>query len=346
MKIVVTGGLGFIGSNFLTKYVPIYKDVDFVCIDIQNGSGKIENLNDEVLKANNFKLIYCDISEGVDLEHLLHALSPDIVIHLAAESSVDLSFKEPSIFHKTNVIGTENIVKSLIKLPSTHLIYMSTDEIYGEMPLNSNSSFKENDELKPNNPYSRSKVEADRYVRRAIENKSIHGTILRSCNAFGFRQGTDKLIPATLYHLLYENKAVVYGDGKNTRERIYVNDLIEIIRRVAFKASFDGLCFNIGTGNLLSNKEVIDKLIALTDKNKSEITIESVEGRKINDLKYHLDSSLFASLFAFKFSDFEVSLQETVEEYISNSDKSLLFDHERLKKLSRISNFYYGKKQK
>ena len=310
-KIVfVTGGAGFIGSNFINKFVPQEKDTLFVNIDCLTYAGDLANVT--VSESQNYIFENVDIRNVEALRALFLKYEPKGVIHFAAESHVDLSLKNPSVFVETNVLGTNN----LLLLSKEHKVerfhQISTDEVYGALTA-TGDSFTESTPLAPRNPYSASKASADLMVLAYHRAFGLNTVITRSSNVFGPQQDKTKLIPLFIHRLQNNEKVPLYGKGEQIREWTYVEDCIDAIHTV-FTEGKSGEVYNIGSGNELSNSELTNKLLALFGKDAS--AIEYVEDRLGHDFRYSLDASKIKSELRWKPGyTFEKGLEETLSFY-------------------------------
>ncbi len=310
-RVVVTGGCGFIGSNFLIYMVNKYKDYEFVNVDILTYSGNKENLKD--LESNkNYKFIEADICDSAIMENIIR--KGDILVNFAAESHVDNSIKDPGIFIKTNVLGTHNVLDIARKKGAKLFVQISTDEVYGSLNFNAKSS-KEDDLLKPSSPYSASKAAAEQICFGNMRTFNQHIIITRSSNNFGPYQFPEKVIPLFVTNLIEGKKVPLYGTGKNVRDWIYVRDNVEAIDFIIHNGKV-GEIYNIGGGNEIQNIELTKEILA--GMNVGEEFIQYVEDRKGHDLRYSLDCNKLKELgWAPKFN-FKEALKETINWYKAN----------------------------
>jgi dTDP-glucose 4,6-dehydratase len=309
MRALVTGGAGFIGSNFvemaLTDQFPEISRV--LVLDKLTYAGKLSNLS-AVANDPNFEFIQGDICD-VELVNEL-AANVDAIINFAAESHVDRSIKSSSEFVRTNVLGTQVLLDAAKKFNLSRFIQISTDEVYGSIPK---GSWDENSPLLPNSPYSASKAAADLLVRSYFVTHGLNTNITRCSNNFGPRQDAEKLIPNFILKLARNEKVTVYGDGKNIRDWIHVNDhcraiYFTLLRGVA------GEIYNVGGGIELTNIELTRKLIAKMGKQDSLISF--VPDRLGHDHRYSVNSSKILGL-GFSFTqNFEKNLDNTIDWYM------------------------------
>jgi len=282
--VIVTGGAGFIGSNYLNKYVPRMKERLFVNVDKLTYAGKLSNLS--VAKAPNYAFEKVDICDMKALRKVFKKYHPTAVMHFAAESHVDLSIKDPDIFIRTNVLGTHNLLLLAREFKVRRFHQVSTDEVYGALESRA-GSFSEDSPLQPRNPYSASKAAADLLVRSYSETFGLKTVITRSCNNYGPNQDTSKIIPSFLTKLFAGRPVPLYDRGQHIREWIYVEDCVDALH-LAFTKGKSGETYNIGSGQELTNLELTQLLLALTKRDSS--FIRSVPNRLGHDFRYSLDS--------------------------------------------------------
>ena len=311
MRILVTGGLGFIGTNFIRYMLSMDREVEITNIDKVGVGSNIENLKDLEDQAN-YRFIRGDIS---DLKLMAEAVKDvDAIINFAAETHVDRSIREPRPFIQSNILGVFTILEAMRKYNrDACLVHVSTDEVYGEIQK---GSFKESDRLNPSNPYSASKASADMLCLAYHRTYNLNVKITRCTNNFGPYQFPEKLIPKTIIRAIRNLKVPVYGTGKNIRDWIYVLDHCEAIRLVLENGG-SGEIYNVSSGNELENIEIV-KMI-LRHLGKDEDLIFYVEDRPGHDLRYSLDSSKIRSELGWRpLHDFSSALKETVEWYLRN----------------------------
>lgn len=282
--VFVTGGAGFIGSNYLNKYVPLCPTRLFVNIDCLTYAGKRSNLSVE--KEKNYKFHKIDIRDRVALRRLFKAYKPAGIIHFAAESHVDLSIKNPEIFVETNVVGTHNLLSLAREYGVKRFHQISTDEVYGSL-RDRKGSFTEKSLLAPRNPYSASKAAADMLVQAYHETFGLNSVITRSGNNYGPNQDASKMIPSFITKLMQGKKVPLYSRGEHIREWIYVEDCVDAIHLV-FEKGVAGAVYNISSGVELTNLDLTKKILALARRDKS--FIKFVADRPGHDFRYFLDS--------------------------------------------------------
>ena len=320
MKILVTGGAGFIGSDLVRRLAR--EGFSVSVIDKLTYAGDIKRIA-EVL--NMVKFYKEDITNSKKINEIFEKEKPEIVVHYAAETHVDRSILDPDTFFHTNVIGTLHLLKASLKYKVKKFIHISTDEVYGELPLESKEKFTEKTPLQPNSPYSASKASADMLVRSFIETFELPAIIVRASNNYGPWQYPEKLIPLAISKLLSEEKIPIYGTGQNIRTWLYVEDFTEAILQIIDKGK-EGEVYNVGSSEEKENIEVIKKLLDIL--NKSENHIEFIPDRPGHDLRYAVDTTKIQKEIGWKPKvSFEEGLRKTVEWYIDN--KEWLFEKKK-----------------
>jgi dTDP-glucose 4,6-dehydratase len=309
MSFIVTGGAGFIGSNFV-NYLAKTVDEDIIVVDNFTYASNEDNLD----KNDNVRVVQCDITtESYIFDDLVKYNSPKAVFHFAAESHVDNSINLPSIFVQTNVVGTMNLLQSVKSYsPKTRFVHISTDEVYGAL-TEDGPSFLETKILEPNNVYSASKAGADLLVRSYNKTFGLDTVVTRCSNNYGPRQHTEKLLPKVISNALSDIPIPVYGKGNNVREWIYVEDHCKCILTVYNKGE-SGEIYNIGSGIEVTNLDLVKSVLSLLDKPFS--LIEFVKDRAGHDFRYSIDNSKFMALTdQYKFTELDEGLKQTVEWY-------------------------------
>ena len=309
MKVLVTGGAGFIGSNFIRFILKKHPDWDVINFDKLTYCGNLENLKD-VENNHRYSFVKGDICDETAVEKAIK--NADIVFHFAAESHVDNSIKDPYIFTKTNVLGTHVLLEQARKNKVKKFIYISTDEVYGSVKQGSS---KEGDPFEPNSPYSASKAAAEHLVRSYYITFKLPVIITRSSNNFGPYQYPEKLISLFVTNLVDGKKVPLYGDGLNIRDWLYVADNCEAIDFVAEKGKV-GQAYNIGGGNEIPNVEITKTLIQETGRDES--FIKYVADRSGHDRRYSLDTTKVFSLGWKPRFNFRTAIRETVKWYKDN----------------------------
>ena len=318
-KILVTGGLGFIGSNFVSNVLK--SDNHVVNIDSKTyASTDNSYLKFETLP--NYKYYNVDINNFKDVDLLINKYSFDKIFHFAAESHVDNSISNPFLFAKTNIIGTLNLLESYKKLNKKNklFIHVSTDEVFGSIE---DGTFNELSPYIPNSPYSASKASSDHFVRSYFITHKLPVIITNCSNNYGRFQNKEKFIPTIIKSLIGRKKIPVYGNGKNIREWIYVEDHINALIHLSKNGQI-GESYCIGSDNEFSNINLVKKICKifdeLTDHQNSQDLISFIEDRKGHDFRYAINSSKIQMTgWKCKF-DFEESLKKTVEWYLKNKN--------------------------
>jgi dTDP-glucose 4,6-dehydratase len=308
LKIMITGGAGFIGSNFVHYIADKYPDYDITVLDKLTYAGDLENI-----KSLDVEFIKGDIADPIEAAKAMK--DADYVVNFAAETHVDKSINDPQSFVKSDVLGTQNLLELVRKYDVERYIQISTDEVYGSIL---EGSFKETDNIDPSSPYSASKAGGDLLVNAYYKTYGIPVIITRSSNNFGPRQFPEKLIPLFILKALHDEPLPVYGDGQNVRDWIYVEDNCAGVDTVLQKGKI-GEVYNIGGGNEKNNME-ITKLI-LEKLNKPESLINHVEDRLGHDRRYSLDASKTKKLGWEPQWKFEDAMEKTVNWYKENQER-------------------------
>ncbi len=309
LKILITGGAGFIGSNFVHYIANKYDDYEITVLDKLTYAGDMENL----AGLENIDFIKGDIADEVAASQAMK--DADYVVNFAAETHVDKSITDPAAFVKSDVLGTHNLLELVRKYDVEKYIQISTDEVYGSIL---EGSFKETDNIDPSSPYSASKAGGDLLVSAYYKTYGIPVMITRSSNNFGPRQFPEKLIPLFILKALHDEKLPVYGDGKNVRDWIYVEDNCAGVDTVLHKGKI-GEVYNIGGGNEKNNLE-ITRLI-LEKLGKPETLIEHVTDRLGHDRRYSLDATKTKKLGWEPKWSFEDAMEKTVNWYKDNAER-------------------------
>lgn len=317
MNILVTGGAGFIGSNFLHYMIKQYPQDRFINVDALTYAGNLKNLED-VREQPNYAFYKVDIRNLEGLEAVFLKEEPDAVVHFAAESHVDRSISNPLGFAETNVLGTMQLLDMARRFHVQRYLQVSTDEVYGS--LGQTGLFTENSPLQPNSPYSASKASADLFVRAAVKTYGIHASITRCSNNYGPCQFPEKLIPLMIHRAMDNQPLPVYGDGLNVRDWIYVEDHCRAIDLVLRKGK-TGEVYNIGGNNERTNLQVIQAILKITGK--SNDLIRFVPDRPGHDRRYAIDASKISrELGWLPLTNFEQGISQTVAWYIQHLHKS------------------------
>ena len=305
-KVLITGGAGFIGCNFVRYMLEKYPEDEIIVLDKLTYAGRLENLQDVMDKITFIKGDICNIEDVKKVGEC------DIIFNFAAETHVDRSIIEGGIFVKTDVLGTYNLLEYARKSNVEKYIQISTDEVYGSIE---NGSFKEEDTLDPSSPYSASKAGADLLVKAYYKTYDLPVLITRSSNNFGPYQYPEKLIPLFITNALRDKPLPVYGDGLNVRDWIYVIDNCSAIDLVYRKGKI-GEIYNIASGNEKTNLEVTD--LILKELNKPKSLIKFVKDRPGHDRRYSLDFTKMNKLGWKPKYDFESAMKATVKWYVEN----------------------------
>ena len=315
MKLLVTGGAGFIGSCFVRHILKKYNDYQVINLDALTYAGIIENL-DDVKDNPNYRFVHGNICDKKLAKELIIDEGVDAVINFAAESHVDRSITGPEIFIETNVQGTLNLLQAAKEAKTQRFLQVSTDEVYGT--LGKDGYFYETTPLAPNSPYSASKASADMLVRAYYETYKMPVLNTRCSNNYGPYQYPEKLIPFFISQLLKGEKVPVYGDGMNVRDWLYVYDHCSAIDTVLHKGKV-GEVYNIGGHNEKTNMEITK--IILEAMGKDESSIRYVEDRLGHDRRYAIDNHKIQSELGWEPSlTFEEGIKLTIDWYLNNQD--------------------------
>ncbi|WP_078595892.1 dTDP-glucose 4,6-dehydratase [Evansella clarkii] len=313
MEILITGGAGFIGSNFVKYMLNKYSAYKIINLDKLTYAGNLENL-EGVIDNPNHCFVQGDISDRDLISSLLNEHSPDAVINFAAESHVDKSIEEPDVFVKTNIVGTHTLLNASLQNNVKRFVQISTDEVYGS--LGEDGYFTEETPLAPNSPYSASKASADLLVKSYFETYNMHVNITRCSNNYGPFHFPEKLIPLMVTNALEDRELPVYGDGLHVRDWLHVEDHCRAIDLVLHKGG-PGEVYNIGGHNEKKNIDIVKEI--LNYLNKPETLIKYVEDRKGHDRRYAIDAEKIKSELGWnpRFS-FNEGLIKTIEWYMNN----------------------------
>lgn len=287
MNILVTGGCGFIGSHFLRYMMDTYTKDSFICLDALTYAGNENNIKD-LLEDSRLTMIEGNIRDASFVDTLFVTYKPDVVVHLAAETHVDRSITGPQVFLETNVIGTGILLDACLQHGIGRFHHVSTDEVYGSLPLQGGSAFTEQSPLLPSSPYAASKASSDLLVLSYYKTYGLPITISRCSNNYGTHQYPEKLIPLMIQHALQEAPLPVYGDGLNVRDWIHVVDHCRAIDTI-LQAGVIGEVYNIGGGKEIANIDLVKQILGILDKPYELITY--VNDRLGHDLRYAVDSS-------------------------------------------------------
>ena len=323
--LLVTGGLGFIGSNFIRLILEKDKDISIINLDAVTYAGNPQNLKGiEESYKDRYIFVRGDICGTETVESVFYEYKPDFVINFAAESHVDRSIEDPNVFIKTNVLGTANLLNTAKKLWKDDLsgkrfLQVSTDEVYGTLPENDpNIKFTENTPLDPHSPYSASKTSADLIVKSFYDTFGLPVLTTRCSNNYGPYQFPEKLIPLMISRALKDQSLPVYGDGKQVRDWLYVDDHCDAIWTVLTKGKV-GEIYNIGGNNEMKNIDIVTMI--LDHLKKPHSLISYVTDRPGHDRRYAIDASKIKNDPGWEPScRFEEKIRDTIDWYVSNQN--------------------------
>lgn len=315
MKILVTGGAGFIGSNFVRRTLMTRPDVSITVLDALTYAGSLTNL--EGLDGL-FEFIHGDVRDGSVVDSLVGQV--DLVVHFAAESHNDNSLMNPKPFIETNVLGTYELIQACVK-HGVKLHHVSTDEVFGDLPLTGNEKFTRATPYNPSSPYSASKASSDLLVRAWVRSFSLKATISNCSNNFGPYQHPEKFIPRMIKLITEGSRPQLYGDGSNVRDWIHVDDHNDGVWAVIEKGKI-GETYLLGADNQRSNRQVVEALLRILDKPSD--FIEFIADRPGHDLRYAIDATATEKELGWKAvqGNFEVRLAKTVAHYLTSSVNS------------------------
>lgn len=316
MKMLITGGAGFIGSNFIFYMRQAHPDYDLVCIDKLTYAGNLETL-DSVMDDPKFRFIRADIADRGEIYRIFEEEKPDTVVNFAAESHVDRSIENPAVFLETNVMGTLVLLDASRKYGVKRYHQVSTDEVYGDLPLDRpDLFFTERTPLHTSSPYSASKASADLLCNAYQRTYGMPITISRCSNNYGPYQFPEKLIPLMIANALANKPLPVYGEGLNVRDWLYVEDHCRAIDLILEKGTV-GNVYNIGGHNEMCNIDIVKIILKALDKPESLITY--VTDRRGHDMRYAIDPTFIHHELGWlpetKFAD---GIQKTIQWYLDN----------------------------
>ncbi|MDO9536409.1 MAG: dTDP-glucose 4,6-dehydratase [Bacillota bacterium] len=312
-KVLVTGGAGFIGSNFLRHMVLRYPEVTFVNLDKLTYAADLSNLK-EISKRQNYFFIWGDISDKETVNRVMRD-GVDAIVNFAAESHVDKSIADPNNFIHTNIQGCFNLLEWARKLKIKKFLQVSTDEVYGALGVE--GYFTENSPLSPNNPYSASKAAADCLVRAYHKTYGLNVNITRSSNNYGPHQYSEKFIPNVIYSAMRDEPVPIYGDGQQIRDWIYVLDHCRALELVLLKGK-PGAVYNIGAEEEITNLELAGSILHLMGKSASLINF--ISDRLGHDRRYAVNADKIKAELSWQPENvLEVALQKTVEWYLKKA---------------------------
>lgn len=315
MNILVTGGAGFIGSNFVRHMVETYPSYGIVNYDLLTYAGNLENLKD-IESDENYTFVKGDINNRELVDHLVKYHNIDVIVNFAAESHVDRSITEPDIFIKSNVLGTQALLDVAKANNLKKYVQVSTDEVYGS--LGETGYFTEETPLAPNSPYSASKAGADMLVSAYHETFGMNVNITRCSNNYGPYHFPEKLIPLMVTNALEGKELPIYGDGKNVRDWLHVKDHCAAIDLVIHKGE-PGEIYNVGGHNERTNNEIVHLIVEKLNAPKE--LIKFVEDRLGHDRRYAIDPTKLTTELGWKPKyTFDTGIVETIQWYLDNQD--------------------------
>jgi dTDP-glucose 4,6-dehydratase len=316
LKILITGGAGFIGSNFIFFQFKYHPEIEIICVDKLTYAGNLETLA-LVIKKPNFKFYKADISNRIEMEDIFSKEKPNIVVNFAAESHVDRSIHNPEIFLITNILGTQVLLDMAKKHKVLRFHQVSTDEVYGDLPLDRNDLFfTETTPIHTSSPYSASKAAADLLVQAYHRTYQLPVTISRCSNNYGPYHFPEKLIPLVISKALNEQSIPIYGKGENIRDWLYVEDHCNAIDLIIYRGKV-GEIYNVGGHNEKTNLEVVN--LILKHLEKPESLIKFVHDRPGHDLRYAIDPTKIKKELGWSSKiNFEQGIKLTINWYLEN----------------------------
>lgn len=316
MKVLVTGGAGFIGANFVYYMLDKYPAYDILCVDALTYAGNMETL-DTALQNPQFKFVKADIADREAINNLFAVEQPDIVVNFAAESHVDRSIENPEVFLRTNIMGTQVLMDACRQYGIQRYHQVSTDEVYGDLPLDRpDMFFTEQTPIHTSSPYSASKAAADLLVQAYHRTFKLPVTISRCSNNYGPYHFPEKLIPLMIANALNDKQLPVYGKGENVRDWLYVEDHCSAIDLIIHQGRV-GEVYNIGGHNERTNLEVVKTVIR--ELGKSEDLITYVTDRAGHDLRYAIDPTKISNELGWlPQTKFDKGINKTIKWYLDN----------------------------
>ena len=316
MKLFITGGAGFIGSNFIFYMRKTHPDYDLVCLDKLTYAGNLETLA-PVMNDPKFRFVRIDIADRKAVYDLFEAEKPDVVVNFAAESHVDRSIENPAVFLETNVMGTQVLLDACRLFGVSRFHQVSTDEVYGDLPLDRpDLFFTEQTPIHTSSPYSASKASADLLCNAYHRTYGLPITISRCSNNYGPYQFPEKLIPLMIANCTADKPLPVYGQGLNVRDWLYVEDHCSAIDLI-LQSGKEGLVYNIGGHNEMRNIDIVKLIVHALGKSEELITY--VTDRKGHDMRYAIDPSFIHSELGWlPETKFENGIVKTIQWYLDN----------------------------
>lgn len=318
MNIIVTGGAGFIGSNFIYYELLNHPENRIICIDKLTYAGNMDNLKD-AMNNSKFKFYRTDITDKEAIEKIFETEKPEVIVNFAAESHVDRSIEDPGVFLKTNIIGTQVLMDACRKYGIKRYHQISTDEVYGDLPLDRpDLFFTEETPIHTSSPYSASKASADLLVLSYYRTYGLPVTITRCSNNYGPYHFPEKLIPLMITRALADESLPVYGNGANIRDWLYVEDHCSAIDLV-IRNGREGEIYNVGGHNEKSNIDVVKKILSALGKPES--LIEFVKDRPGHDMRYAIDPAKIQKELGWSpRTKFEDGIKKTIDWYLDNKE--------------------------
>lgn len=316
MKMIITGGAGFIGGNFIHYMLKKHPEYRTICLDSLTYAGDTETLA-PVMGCPNFRFCKVDITDRSEVFRIFGEEHPDVVVNFAAESHVDRSIKNPGLFLRTNIIGTQTLMDACVSFGIQRFHQVSTDEVYGDLPLNRpDMLFTEDSHIRASSPYSASKADADLLAQAYHRTFGLPVTISRCSNNYGPYQFPEKLIPLMITNALSEKPLTVYGEGLNIRDWLYVDDHCRAIDLIIQEGTI-GEIYNIGGHNEMSNIDIVKMICKALGKPEDLIT--HVADRKGHDMRYAIDpTKIHRELGWFPETKFSDGIQKTICWYLDN----------------------------
>lgn len=316
MKMIITGGAGFIGGNFIHYMLKKHPEYRTICLDSLTYAGDTETLA-PVMGCPNFRFCKVDITDRSEVFRIFGEEHPDVVVNFAAESHVDRSIKNPGLFLRTNIIGTQTLMDACVSFGIQRFHQVSTDEVYGDLPLNRpDMLFTEDSHIRASSPYSASKAGADLLAQAYHRTFGLPVTISRCSNNYGPYQFPEKLIPLMITYALSEKPLTVYGEGLNIRDWLYVDDHCRAIDLIIQEGTI-GEIYNIGGHNEMSNIDIVKMICKALGKPEDLIT--HVADRKGHDMRYAIDpTKIHRELGWFPETKFSDGIQKTICWYLDN----------------------------
>ncbi|ALS77931.1 dTDP-glucose 4,6-dehydratase [Planococcus kocurii] len=315
-NLLVTGGAGFIGGNFVQYMADKYPNYHIYNLDVLTYAGDLTK-HQKIENGKNYSFVRLDIADRQAISELFKQIDFTYIVHFAAESHVDRSITEPEIFIRTNVLGTQVLLDAAKRSTIKKFVHVSTDEVYGELDFDPTTFFTETTPLQPSSPYSASKASSDLLVRAYYETYGLPVNITRCSNNYGPYHFPEKLIPLTISRVLNDQKVPVYGDGKNVRDWLHVLDHCSAIDLVLHSGEI-GEVYNIGGHNEQTNLEVVRTIIETLGK--SHDLIEFVEDRLGHDKRYAIDPTKIEQLGWRPVYDFETGIAQTIDWFMENKE--------------------------